>query len=68
MRNELRKRGVESLKVVFSKEMPVKQELYNENITATDSDPRRSVPASVAFVPPVAGLIMAGEVIKDLIS
>jgi tRNA A37 threonylcarbamoyladenosine dehydratase len=68
MRNELRKRGVESLKVVFSKEVPVKQELYNENITATHSDPRRSVPASVAFVPPVAGLIMAGEVIKDLIS
>ena len=51
MRKELKARGVESLKVVYSEELPVL---------------RRRVPASIAFVPSVAGLIMAGEVIKDL--
>lgn len=51
MRRELKARGVESLKVVYSQEPPVV---------------RRRVPASIAFVPSVAGLIMAGEVIKDL--
>ena len=53
MRYELKKRGVKRLKVVYSKEEPIKQ-----------SD--RTV-GSVAFVPSVAGLILAGEVIKDLI-
>lgn len=53
MRRELKKRGVEKVKVVYSKEEPKE----------TDSN----VPASIAFVPPVAGLIIAGEVIKDLI-
>ncbi len=55
MRNELRKRGVEKLKVVYSKEPPVKNESGGRT------------PGSVAFVPSVAGLIIAGEVIKDLI-
>jgi len=60
MRYELRKRGVESLKVLYSKEEPV--------ILAKDENgkPVRT-PASVSFVPSVAGLIIAGEVIKDLI-
>ena len=53
MRRELRKRGVEKLKVVWSEETPIR--------------PREgSVPGSAAFVPSVAGLIMAGEIIKDL--
>lgn len=56
MRRELKKRGVEKLKVVYSKEKPAK-------IHAT-----ADVPGSVAFVPSVAGMILAGEVIKDLIS
>lgn len=51
MRKELKARGVKHLKVVYSEELPVL---------------RRRVPASIAFVPSVAGLILAGEVIKDL--
>ena len=72
MRNELRKRGVTSLKVVYSKESPLKpaaEEMdesgYADALAA--SGKRRMTPASISFVPPVAGLIMAGEVIKDLI-
>ena len=66
MRAELRKRGIGSLKVVYSKEVPHKQ-------TGDPTDPpvsgsARPVPASIAFVPPVAGLILAGEVVKDLLS
>ena len=53
MRRELKKRGVEKVKVVYSKEEPKETE--------------EGVPASIAFVPPVAGLILAGEVVKDLI-
>lgn len=55
MRRELKKRGIERLKVVYSKEEPKKP---------VATEPR--VPASNAFVPSVAGLIIAGEVIKDL--
>ena len=63
MRNELKKRGVKKLKVLYSKEEPIKPEsLGTEAVRG-----RRSVPASVSFVPSVAGLIIAGEVIKDLI-
>ena len=51
MRRELKKRGIKKLKVVYSREQPVV---------------KNAVPASVAFVPSVAGLITAGEVIKDL--
>ena len=54
MRTELKKRGIKRLKVVYSKELPTKQN-------------GQRIPASISFVPPVAGLIIAGEVIKDLI-
>ena len=64
VRQELRKRGVKSLKVVYSKEAPMAP---LENLPAPEGSSRRSIPASCAFVPPVAGLIMAGEVVKDLI-
>ena len=62
MRRELKKRGVRKLKVVYSREKPIapQKEIVEEN--------RRQVPGSNAFVPSVAGLIMAGEVIKDLIN
>lgn len=60
MRKELRKRGIESLKVVWSEEVPLKVNLESESV-------RKAVPGSVAFVPPVAGLIIASEVIKDLV-
>ena len=59
MRRELKKRGVKKLKVVYSKEEPIKNDAPGE-------DGRRSTPGSVAFVPSVAGLIIAGEVIRDL--
>ncbi len=55
MRRELKKRGVESLKVLYSKEEP------------RTSDGGERTPSSIAFVPSVAGLIIAGEVIKDII-
>ena len=60
MRRELKKRGIKHLKVVYSKEQPVTPRCDN-----TDNG-NRPTPASVAFVPSVAGLILAGEVIRDL--
>jgi len=62
MRRELKKRGVKQLKVVYSQEMPLMPASGGE----TPPEGRRAVPGSVAFVPSVAGLIIAGEVVKDL--
>lgn len=62
MRRELKKRGIPALKVVYSREEPLKP-LENSG----EASPKREIPASCAFVPSVAGLIIAGEVIKDLI-
>lgn len=62
MRRELKKRGVDHLKVVYSREEALKAEGCDE-VRSTG----RPVPGSVSFVPSVAGLIIAGEVIKDLI-
>ncbi|MBE5996378.1 MAG: tRNA threonylcarbamoyladenosine dehydratase [Lachnospiraceae bacterium] len=62
MRRELKKRGVRKLKVVYSREMPVRRYLQEEDENHT----RRGIPGSVSFVPSAAGLIIAGEVIKDL--
>ncbi len=59
MRHEMKKRGVKKLKVVYSKEQPV---IPPERL----SESGKRIPASNAFVPSVAGLIIAGEVIKDL--
>lgn len=66
MRRELKKRGVKKLKVVYSEEMPLKP-IAAGNEGADDPHPRRSTPGSMAFVPSVAGLIIASEVVKDLI-
>lgn len=63
MRRELKKRGVKKLKVVYSKEEPL-----TPQGEVTDGGNRRAVPGSTAFVPSVAGLILAGEVIRDLIT
>lgn len=60
MRRELKKRGVEHVKVVYSKEEPIKSE-------PSVLEGEKPVPASISFVPPMAGLTIAGEVIKDLI-
>ena len=76
MRKELRSRGVDSLPVVYSRELPVIPTEDDENNckyncicppeSARHCEKRRHVPGSVAFVPPVAGMIMAGEVIKHI--
>ncbi len=66
MRKELRNRGVEKLKVVYSKEEPIKTSKV-ELIEESKSKSRKSVPGSVSFVPSVAGLIIASEVVKDII-
>lgn len=62
MRRELKKRGVAHLKVVFSTE----EAMTPENDPTCNDPGRRSTPGSTAFVPAVAGLILAGEVIRDL--
>ncbi|HBC84711.1 MAG TPA: hypothetical protein DCZ30_04690 [Clostridiales bacterium] len=93
MRKELRARGIKKLKVVYSKEEPIKSSIilenstciknveYTKNINCMDSTENtgntentenlkkgsRLVPGSVSFVPSVAGLIIAGEVVKDII-
>ena len=77
MRHELKKRGIKKLKVVYSKEKPItpvddmaiscKTNCICPPETERKCTQRRQVPGSTAFVPSVAGLIIAGEVIKDLI-
>ena len=64
MRVELRRRGVEHLKVVYSREEPVSPPADAPSLADAES-PKRA-PGSVSFVPSVMGLIMAGEIIKDL--
>lgn len=59
MRKELKSRGIKKLKVVYSKEEPVK--------IRKDETKQKQVPGSISFVPSVAGLIIAGEVVKDII-
>ena len=77
MRRELKKRGIKKLKVVYSQEKPTRP-LEDMSISckshcicppgaAHKCTERRDIPGSVAFVPSVAGLIIAGEVIKDLV-
>lgn len=60
MRKELKARGIKKLKVVYSKEEPIKQ--------SNNQESSKPVPGSVSFVPSVAGLIIASEVIKDIIA
>jgi len=62
MRKELKKRGIKDVKVVYSKESPLKPMTDIEEETN-----KRTIPGSTAFVPPVVGLIIAGEVVKDLL-
>lgn len=57
MRKELKDRGIKGVKVVYSKEIPIKP-------ADSDETARRQTPGSLSFVPPVAGMILAGEVIK----
>ena len=71
MRRELRKRGVPKLKVVYSTEPALKplfqpEEESGDTMEENAPKSRRATPASAAFVPSVCGLIIAGEVIRDL--
>lgn len=78
MRRELKKRGVGQLKVVYSEEVPAGIEEEVQSLRSgegsqmealkisRENTPRRSIPGSTAFVPSVAGLILAGEVIQDI--
>lgn len=67
MRNELKKRGIKKLKVVYSKEQPIKRKKQeNDQITSENAGRIKDVPGSTAFVPSVAGLIIAGQVIADI--
>lgn len=61
IRQELKKRNIPKLKVVYSKEQPIKPKEES-----TEKTIKHSIPASISFVPSVAGLIIAGEVVKDL--
>ena len=62
MRKELKQRGIKKLKVVYSKEEPIKPKMIEENGI------KKQVPGSISFVPSVAGLIISGEVVKDIIN
>lgn len=64
MRQECKKRGIKNVKVLYSKEKPS----VKKNNSQTEMKNQKIAPGSVAFVPSVAGLIIAGEVVKDLIS
>ncbi len=64
MRKELRARGIKKLKVLYSKEEPIK---IKNNQETENNEARKKSPGSISFVPSVAGLIIAGEVIKDII-
>ena len=75
MRRELKKRNIKHLKVVYSKENPISPRVANtgnncDNVSEDDSNQtvrKKAIPGSTAFVPSVAGLIIASEVVKDII-
>lgn len=62
MRKELKKRQVDKLKVIYSTEEPIKPQILENN-----SNNAKQIPGSISFVPSVAGLMIAGEAIKDII-
>lgn len=77
MRKELRRRGVPSLKVLYSEEMPMELKVDDvitckEGCVCTGGSKKclekRQIPGSISFVPPVAGMIIGGEVLKDMIA
>jgi hypothetical protein len=67
MRRELKKRGIKKLKTVFSDEQPKEYYYVSCNEEISDISSKRSIPGSLAYVPPVAGLIIASVVISELI-
>lgn len=76
MRHELKKRGIKKLKVLYSEEIPVKPKVEDVVTCKTGCvctggtkkcAAKRQIPGSISFVPPVAGMIIGGEVIKDIL-
>lgn len=71
MRKELKARGVRSLKVVYSEEQPTKPLFQPDDGTSVEETPnmhkKRATPGSMSFVPSVAGMIIASEVVKDIL-
>ena len=77
MRKELRKRNIDSLKVIYSKEEPIKPDDNSESScktncicppgTARKCTIRNQVPGSISFVPSVAGLMIAGEIVREIV-
>lgn len=63
MRKELKERGIKHVKVLYSQEKPIS---VTGKSTGEDPGKRRALPGSISFVPPVAGLIIAGEVIREI--
>lgn len=68
MRKELRARGIDSLKVLYSTEQAIKPLENTNEEPMEDMANRRSVPGSISYVPSVAGMLLAGEVIRDIFS
>ena len=69
MRGELKRRGVRSLKVLYSKETPRKPlDISPESADPCEKSSKKATPASISFVPSAAGLIIAGEVIRNIIN
>ncbi|MDD6612126.1 MAG: tRNA threonylcarbamoyladenosine dehydratase [Clostridiales bacterium] len=68
IRKELKKRGIYRLKVVYSKEQPavLRHEIAGEAVEGRPGESKKQAPGSLSFVPSVMGLILAGEVIKDI--
>ena len=64
MRKELKNRGIKKLKVIYSKEDPIKAA---SNPEEEPKEGKKNVPGSISFVPSVAGLMIASEVVKDLL-
>ena len=67
MRRELKKRGISHLKVLYSEEKPVDTSGQTGGEKKQEVGQKRPVPGSISFVPPVAGLLIAGEAVRDLI-
>lgn len=65
MRRELKKRNIDSLKVVYSEEEPLK--VFVNDDDPDENKPRKATPGSIAFVPAVSGFVMASAIIKDLV-
>ena len=68
MRKELKDRGITKVKVLYSKEQPIKPLTEEKSLQGegTDTGRKKAVPGSISFVPSAAGLIIAAEVVKDL--